>query len=173
MTIRDAAESDLPAIVQIFNATIPTRLATAVLRPVSVEERRPWFHEHTADHHPLRVAEIDGTIAGWLSLHGFMPRCAYRATAELSVYVHPDFRRRGVARELLEEAIARGPQLEINTLVGLILSHNAASLQLFARLGFERWGLLPRVACLDEIERDVVIVGRRVQGPRPLNPRRR
>ena len=46
--------------------------------------------------------------------------------------------------------------------MGKIYGHNEPSLRLFAAFGFERWGLLPRVAVLDGTERDVVIVGRRV-----------
>jgi phosphinothricin acetyltransferase len=164
MTIRDAAEADLPAIVAIFNATVPTRLSTAVLEPVTIEERLPWFREHTPDHHPLWVLEIDGRIAGWLSFHSFIARCAYRGTAEVSVYVHEEFRRRRVARTLLQQGIARSPALGLTALVGLIMGHNAASLQLFYQLGFQRWGLLPRVTRLDDIERDIVIVGRHIAG---------
>lgn len=165
MTIRDAAESDLPAIVEIFNAAVATRMATAVLEPVTVEERRPWYREHTADHHPLWVLEIDGAIAGWLSFHSFISRCAYRGTAEVSVHVRPEFRRRGVGRLLLEEGIARSPALELTALAGLIFGHNSASLRLFEQLGFTRWGLLPRVARLDGVERDIVIVGRHIAAP--------
>ena len=67
-----------------------------------------------------------------------------------------------MARTLLEEAIARAPALEITAMVGLIFAHNEPSLRLFGQLGFERWGLLPRVALLDGIERDLTIVGRHV-----------
>ena len=162
MTIRDAAEADLPAIVDIFNATVPTRMSTAVLQPVSVEDRRAWFREHSPERHPLWVAEIDGEIAGWLSFHSFITRCAYRGTVDVSVYMHEKFRRRGIARALLEEGIARSPSLGITALTGLILGHNTASLRLFEQLGFERWGLLPRVARLDGVERDIVIVGRHI-----------
>lgn len=108
------------------------------------------------------MCEIDGAVAGWLSFHSFITRCAYRGTVEISVYVDERFRRRGVARALLEQGIARSPQLEITALTGLILGHNGASLELFDRLGFERWGLLPRVARLDGVERDIVIVGRHI-----------
>jgi len=45
-------------------------------------------------------------------------------------------------------------------MIGLIFAHNEPSLRLFDRLGFERWGLLPRIARLDGIERDLAIVGR-------------
>jgi phosphinothricin acetyltransferase len=105
---------------------------------------------------------MDGHIAGWLSLQNFLPRCAYRGTAELSVYVDQRFRRRGVARALLEEAIRRASALEITALVGLIFAHNEPSLKLFERLGFQRWGLLPRIARLDGVERDLCILGRSV-----------
>ena len=162
MTIRDAVEADLPAIVDIFNATVPLRTSTAVLEPVAVEDRVEWFHEHSPDRHPLWVAELEGNIAGWLSIHSFISRCAYRGTVELSVYVHDRYRRRGVARALLEKAIAESPRLDITALVGLIMGHNTASLRLFEQFGFERWGLLPRVTRLDGIERDIVIVGRHI-----------
>jgi L-amino acid N-acyltransferase YncA len=32
-------------------------------------------------------------------------------------------------------------------------------LGLFGQLGFERWGLLPRVALLDGVQRDLTIMG--------------
>jgi phosphinothricin acetyltransferase len=162
MIIRDALEADLPAIVEIYNAAIRGRISTAQLDPVSVEERLPWFHEHSLESHPLWVAEIDGRIAGWLSFHSFITRCAYRGTAEISVYVSEKFRRLGIGRGLIEKAIAQAPHLEISALVGCIFGHNEPSLRLFERLGFERWGLLPRIAQVDGIERDLVIVGRHV-----------
>jgi L-amino acid N-acyltransferase YncA len=39
-------------------------------------------------------------------------------------------------------------------------------LRLFESLAFDRWALLPGVAELDGIERDLLIVGRRVSGVR-------
>ena len=162
ITIRDALESDLPVIIDIYNVTVPTRMVTAELEPTTVEARLPWFHEHAPDQYPFWVAEIDSRVIGWLDFKKFLPRCAYRGTAEISVYVDEKFRRRGVARRLLEEAIARASSLGINAMVGLIFAHNEPSLRLFDRLGFERWGLLPRVARLDGIERDLAIVGRNI-----------
>ena len=72
---------------------------------------------------------------------------------------------RGSGGFLLGEAIGRAPACGLRTLVGLIWAHNEPSLRLFGRFGFERWGHLPRVAVLDEEERDLVIVGRRVAAP--------
>jgi phosphinothricin acetyltransferase len=162
MKIRDARDNDLPAIIDIYNAAVATRLSTAQLEQVTVEERKNWIAEHSPDRHPFWVLEIDGQIAGWLTLKSFLPRCAYRGTAEVSVYVAEKSRRRGVARRLLEEAISRAPELGINALVGLIFAHNEPSLKLFEELDFKRWGLLPRIARLDENDRDLTILGRHV-----------
>jgi len=44
----------------------------------------------------------------------------------------------------------------------LHLCHNKPSLQLLKTLGFQHWGYLPKVAELDGIERDLVILGLRI-----------
>ncbi len=46
MTIRDADPADLPAIVAIYNAAIPGRLATADTEPISVASRAAWLAAH-------------------------------------------------------------------------------------------------------------------------------
>lgn len=162
MTIRDAVVGDLPSIVAIYNAAIPGRLATADTTEITVESRRGWFDEHQPRHRPLWVVEEGGALVGWLSFQSFYGRPAYRATAEVSVYVAPERQGRGIGRVLLERAVAEAPRLGLRTLVGFIFGHNAPSLRLFEGLGFERWALLPRVAELDGVERDLVIVGRRI-----------
>jgi phosphinothricin acetyltransferase len=57
------------------------------------------------------------------------------------------------------------PSLQIRTLLAFIFAHNGPSLRLFERAGFVRWGLLPRIAELDGIERDVTILGFREAEP--------
>jgi L-amino acid N-acyltransferase YncA/predicted O-methyltransferase YrrM len=160
MIIRDAVEADLPAIIEICNAAIATRIAAAQFGPVTIEERRNWLSEHSSERYPFWVAEFEGRVVGWLSFKAFLPRCAYSGTAEISVYVDQEFQRRGVARRLLEEAIVRMPSLGISAIVGLIFAHNQPSLKLFERLGFQRWGRLPGIAQLDGVERDLIVVGR-------------
>jgi L-amino acid N-acyltransferase YncA len=162
MVHRVANRSDLSQIVEIYNATIPTRMVTADTEPVSVESRARWFEKHTPAFRPLWVVEAEDQIAAWLSFSSFYGRPAYKKTAELSVYVRQSFRRRGLGAYLLEQAIAEAPALGMNTLMGFIFAHNEPSLCLFAEHGFSRWGELPRIAELDGVERDVLIVGRRV-----------
>ncbi|SRR5229473_3701643 len=159
---RIAERSDLPQIVEIYNSTIPSRLVTADTEPVSVQSRVRWFEEHSADFRPLWVVEADGHVVGWLSFSSFYGRTAYNKTAELSVYVDEAYRKRGLGSYFLTQGLAHAPSLKVDTLLGFIFGHNTPSLALFEKFGFERWGVLPKVAALDSIERDLVIVGRRV-----------
>ena len=160
--IRDAVESDLERIVEIYNAAIPSRLATADTAAVSVDSRRAWFHDRDRARHPLWVVEREGRVIGWLSFGKFYGRPAYAATAEVSIYVDPSVQRSGLATQLMERALERAGALGLTTFLGFVFAHNERSLALCRKFGFERWGHLPRIAVLDEVERDLVIVGRRL-----------
>ncbi len=159
---RPATLNDLPRIVEIYNATIASRQVTGDLDPISIESRLPWFHAHQPESRPLWVAEVEGRVIGWLSFSDFYGRPAYCKTAEISLYVDEPVRRCGWGSYLLGEAIAHAPALQINRLLAFIFGHNLSSLALFKKLGFESWGLLPGVASLDQVERDLIILGRKV-----------
>jgi phosphinothricin acetyltransferase len=160
--IRPAAETDLEAIVAIYNAAIPEGLATADTKVVAPESRRNWLVARDTSRYPLWVLERDAQVLGWLSLGPFYGRPAYEITAEVGVYVEPNARRSGVARALMSHAIEQAPALRLRTLLGFIFAHNQPSLELFSAFGFEPWGELSRVALLDGIEQSLVILGRRV-----------
>jgi len=162
MTIRNATEADLPTIVAIYNAAIPDRIATADLEPVSSESRLAWFQGRSPSKHPLWVIEAEGVVVGWLSFQPFYGRPAYHATAEISIYIASDYHRRGLGQQLLAQAIHKSPSLGIKTLLSLIFAHNQPSLKLFEKFNFQPWGHLPKIAELDGVECDLVIMGLRI-----------
>lgn len=163
MTIRHATEADLSKIVAIYNAAVPSRMATADLEPVSVESRMAWFNGRSPSKNPLWVIEVEGVVAGWLSFQPFYGRPAYHATAEISIYIAPEYHRCGLGKQLLTQAIKQSPALGFKNLVSFIFAHNHPSLKLFENFGFQRWGYLPKVAELDGVEHDLAIVGLRIQ----------
>jgi phosphinothricin acetyltransferase len=148
--------------VDIYNSTIPSRLVTADTEPVTPESRQRWFTEHAPESRPLWVVDDHGIVCGWVSFQSFYGRPAYQATAEISIYLHANYRRQGLDRFLLQRALDASPTLQIKTLLGFIFGHNIPSLALFERLGFQRWAHLPQIAELDGIARDLVILGKRL-----------
>lgn len=159
--IRTALESDLSAIVEIYNHAVATQIITADVEPVTVESRLAWFKSHS-EQYPLWVFEREGKIAGWFGLRMFYGRAAYRSTAEISLYIAPQFQRQGIGQALLTHAIEQSPKLGIHTLLAIAFAENAPSVALLKKFGFEQWGYLPQVARSWEVDRDVTILGRKV-----------
>ncbi|SDV51451.1 GNAT family N-acetyltransferase [Chitinasiproducens palmae] len=178
LRLRDATRADLDAIVAIYNETIASRQVTADLEPVSVASRIAWFEAHTPSRRPLWVVETSDArsgaepgaaphIVGWLSFSDFYGRPAYLATAEISIYLTERMRGAGLGRALLTRALQCAPTIGVTSALAFIFGHNEASLRLFEAFGFATWGHLPRVASLDGIERDLVILGRRLDATAP------
>ena len=165
---RLARPEDLPVIVDIYNSTVASREVTADTEPVSVESREGWFADHNPGRRPLWVIHADGqdadaaTVLGWMSYSNFYGRPAYSGTAELSIYIAEAWRGKGIGQYCLQQAIEFAPEIKVHTLLGFIFGHNEPSLGLFRKFGFDTWANLPRVANLDGIERDLIILGKRV-----------
>ena len=162
ITIRNATIDDLPIIIDIYNSTIPGRMVTADIQPVTVESRRKWFNDHSPEFRPLWVVEKEGEICAWVSFQSFYGRPAYNATAEVSIYIHQEFRGQKLGTFLIQKAIDECPKINIKTLLGFIFGHNEPSIKLFYGFGFEKWAHLPNVAELDGVERDLLILGKRI-----------
>ena len=159
---RNALPEDLPDIVDIYNSTIPGRRVTADTELVTVSDKLTWFNEHNPLKRPLLVVETGGVIIGWLSFQSFYGRAAYDATAEISIYLAPGERGKGIGKSLLKYALNHCHEYGIKNLVGYIFEHNMVSLKLYQESGFEDCGTLPGIAVLDGIERTLKIVGMRV-----------
>jgi phosphinothricin acetyltransferase len=101
-------------------------------------------------------------VVGWVSFQSFYGRPAYNATVEISIYIDASYRGKGFGKKMLEYSIATAPTLNIKTLIGFIFAHNEPSLRLFQTFGFQEWGNLPNIAVLDNQERGVKIMGKRI-----------
>jgi L-amino acid N-acyltransferase YncA len=164
LIVRDARKADLVKIVAIYNASIADRKSTGDLEPITVESRLEWFDRHTPAHRPLWVVEIDGDVVAWIGLGPFYTgRAAYEATAEVSMYVAPEYQRLGLGMILMRKMIEDCPRLGVTTLIGMIFDHNAASRGLCAKIGFEEMGHITEVAELDGIKRGLIVAGLRIR----------
>ena len=162
-SLRLAHHADLPVIVDIYNSTVASREVTADTEPVSVASREDWFAAHQKATRPLWVVQDEqGAVAGWMSFSSFYGRPAYDGTIEVSIYLAEAARGKGLGSWLLQQAMAISPSLGVKTILGFIFGHNQPSLGLFRKFGFTEWANLPRIAVLDEVERDLIILGLRL-----------
>lgn len=163
MKIKEATISDLPQIVSIYNESIPGRLSTADLEPQTVEDKKEWFLSFAKDDRPFWVGTNEqGEIIGWVCYKSFYGRCAYRGTVEVSIYVSYSHHGKGVAHELLKYAIEQAPANKIDHITAFVFSQNIASINLFRKFGFEKWGHLPKIAKLGDERCDLEIWGLKI-----------
>ncbi|MGI9582829.1 GNAT family N-acetyltransferase [Chryseobacterium sp. RRHN12] len=163
LKFRNAELTDLNKIVAIYNSTIASRMVTADMEEVSVDNKLKWFEEHNPQTRPLWVVEDEQDhVIGWVSFSSFHERAAYNGTVEVSIYLDESCRGKGFGKTILRYCIDNAEKFGVLNLVALIFLHNEPSLKLFRHFGFEDWGNLPNVAVLDGIERSLVILGRRI-----------
>ncbi len=159
--IRTAKIEDLPAIDRIYNQAVEKGFITAHTSPLSENERKEWFQNHSKNNYPVFVYEEEYNILGWASFSQYRPgREALSEVAELSFYVDFNYLGRGIGSKLLDYGLKKAPFLRKRILFAIIIEGNNASIRLLEKFGFERWGYLPEVIHLRSEKRGQVYMGK-------------
>jgi L-amino acid N-acyltransferase YncA len=156
IAIEDMRGGDWFDVRRIYEEGIATRNATFEISAPSWES---WDAGHLAE--PRLVARLNQGVVGWTALVPVSPRPVYRGVAEVSTYVSPEARGRGVGLALLSSMIERSEQAGIWTLQAGVFPENHASLALHLRCGFRTIGIRERIGRMDDGWRDVVLLERR------------
>jgi phosphinothricin acetyltransferase len=146
MEIRDAEESDIPAIAAIYNDAVAHTTAIWNDVPVDAANRAAWLADRRRAGYPVLVAVDTGQgVAGYASFGDFRPFDGYRHTVEHSVYVRRDRRGRGVGKALMAALIQRAREIGKHVMVAAIEAGNAGSIRLHEHLGFVPAGHMTQV----------------------------
>jgi L-amino acid N-acyltransferase YncA len=155
--IRAMTAGDWTAVEAIYEEGIATREAT-------FETSAPTWDEFASGRHrEHRFVAVDGgRVVGWAALSPTSSRACYAGVAEHSVYVTEDARGRGVGHALMNALLASADAGGIWTIQTSVFPENEASLALHERLGFRVVGRRERIAQLDGVWRDTILLERRV-----------
>jgi phosphinothricin acetyltransferase len=105
--------------------------------------------------------EDPGHLLGWTALAPVSSRKVYAGVAELTIYVAAEARGKGIGSALLERLVADSESNGIWTLQGSLFPENAGSRALHKAAGFREVGRRERIAQLDGVWRDTILVERR------------
>jgi len=103
----------------------------------------------------------DGAVAGWAALSPTSSRACYAGVVEHSVYVAERARGRGIGGALMKALLAGADADGLWTIQTSIFPENAASLALHESVGFRVVGRRERIAQLDGVWRDTLLLERR------------
>lgn len=157
MLIRKAEQKDLPELLGLYNYEVVNSVANLDLNPRSFEEWQIWFDHHNVENHPLYVVDLDGCVAGYVSLSSYREKEAFRSTVELSIYVSHDHRKLGIATALMEYIldVARADE-RTHAVISVISATNEPSCKLHEKFGFENCGVIKEVGMKFGVYQDIV-----------------
>lgn len=156
MEISIITETDWPAVRAIYLQGIATGQATFQTEAPSWED---WDRSHLR--HSRFLASVDGSVAGWAALSPVSSRCVYAGVAEVSVYVHEDYRGKGVGDLLMDTLIESSEAQGLWTLQSGIFPENEASIRLHEKHGFRKLGYREKVGKHENTWRDTILMERR------------
>jgi phosphinothricin acetyltransferase len=154
--VRTMITEDWLSVKSIYENGIKTGIATFETAAPSWEQ---WNDSHLKI--GRLVAVVDNKIAGWIALSPVSSRCVYGGVAEISVYVHEDYRKKGIGKKLLKDAISESEQNDIWTLQAGVFRENIGSIELHKKIGFRVIGFRERIGKIKGAWKDNVILERR------------
>lgn len=154
--IRPFIVSDFTEVKEIYQQGIDTKNAAF---ETTAPEWNTWDNKFIK--HPRLVAIADNAVAGCAALSQVSPRPVYSGVCEVSIYVHPKYREKGIGRQLLSDLIHESEENNIWTLQASIFPENAQSIHMHKRLGFREVGYREKIGKMDDRWRDTVLLERR------------
>jgi phosphinothricin acetyltransferase len=134
------AEAHGGAILEILNEAIVNSTALFDYRPRPPEAMAGWFKAKQSGRFPVVGALEGGELAGFASYGTFRAWPAYKYTVEHSVYVHRDYRGKGIGIALMRRLLDAAREQQYHVMVGGIDATNEASVRMHEKLGFVHAG---------------------------------
>jgi L-amino acid N-acyltransferase YncA/DNA-binding transcriptional ArsR family regulator len=156
VTVRPVTDDDMRAVLDIYAEGLATRNATFETEvPTSEAMRARWLPRLAW------VAERDGEVVGWTAVMPTSTRECYAGVGESAVYVAERAQGRGVGKALLNTQVNEADAAGMWTLQTSIFPENRASIALHHAAGYRTLAVRTRIARLDGVWRDTVLLERR------------
>ncbi|MGV3489499.1 MAG: arsinothricin resistance N-acetyltransferase ArsN1 family A [Tuberibacillus sp.] len=147
--VRKVEKKDLAAVLEIYNQGIEERIATLEEEPKTLDDIQSWFSHHQDRYVGLVAQNEVGNIAGWIALSPYNPREAYKGVGEISVYIHRDFRGKGIGQKLLEQLEKSAFENGFYKLVLFTFPFNSLGQGLYKKMGYRQVGVFMNQGILD------------------------
>lgn len=155
--IRTVTSKDWLDVKRIYEAGIETKMATFELK--APESFKEWFGQ--ANSNCSFVAYDDNQVLGWCKLMPVSQRNVYKGVGEVSIYVDPHAKGKGIGDLLLKYLIIASEEEGYWTLESKIFKENTASLSLHKKNGFRIVGVREKIAQLNGVWKDNMLLERR------------
>jgi len=142
---RNFKNTDWDQVQHIYKLGIDTGVATFEVSPPKT--LKEW-KEKILDELTF-VCEIDNVISGWVTLSKVSNRCVYEGVGEISIYIHPGYKRQKVGEQLYQHFEQCVRDAGYWTIQAQLFTENIASKSFFERQGFRQVGIRKKIGQLN------------------------
>jgi phosphinothricin acetyltransferase len=153
---RPMTYDDWEQVSAIYRQGIETGVATF---EIQVPSWKSWDAAHLKN--CRIVSEVENIVVGWAALSPVSSRKAYEGVAEVSIYISNDFKGKGIGSGLMKKLVDESEIAGFWTLQAGIFRENVISIKLHQDSGFRIVGYRERIAQLNGIWKDTVLLERR------------
>lgn len=155
--IREMLPADESVVLEIFRQGVEGGMATF---ETTVPGAEVWSMDFFNDCRWVLENE-NGDVVGWSALKLISKRECFKGVAEVSIYFDTNYQRKGLGSVLLKKMILDSENHGFWTLQANIFSENEASLHFHRKNDFRIVGVRKKLAKLNGIWKDVVMLERR------------
>lgn len=132
-------EKDLDEITEILNYYVINSTVTFHIKQLSADEMRekvfftkPYYKSF------LIKEENNAKILGYCAFTQWKIQEAYRNTAEINIFLRPEFTAKGIGSIAITYLEAEAKKTDIKTMIAGICTENLPSIKLFEKNGYEQ-----------------------------------
>lgn len=143
-TLRLVHTQDIPQILDIYRPFIENTTTSFETEVPSLESftQRVKSYSQAA---PWLVAVADQEVMGYAYATAHRSRGAYRWSQEVTVYIHPEHRKKGIARALYAKLLELLRVMGYKLALGIITLPNEPSVAFHSSMGFKHIGDMPDI----------------------------
>ncbi len=138
-------DQELDELVNLLKLVVDTGASIGFLPPLDVDTARAYWAEVMNPSTLLFIAIIDSTIVGTIQLHLCTKENGQHRAEIAKLMTHPAYRRKGIAKKLMESAEEKAKQLG-RSLIILDTREGDPSNILYKSLHYIEVGSIPRFA---------------------------
>ena len=137
MIVRDCEEADIDPVTQIYNHYI--KYTTITFEEVEINPTEMAVRiKNIQSLFPFLICDDKGVSVGYAYASKWKDRSAYRHTAEVTIYLHPDHLGKKFGQQLYAELFNQLQQKNVRVLLACIATPNPASAALHEKFGFKQ-----------------------------------
>ncbi|MGG4491121.1 N-acetyltransferase family protein [Metabacillus idriensis] len=150
-------EEDIDQLSDLLIKTVEGGASIGFLPPLNLSQAKEYWESVLKPHVIFLIAKVNHEIAGSVQLH-LCTKQNGRHRAEIAKLItHPSYRRKGIAKLLMQKAEERAKQ-EKRSLIVLDTREGDVSNQLYLSLGYTECGRIPYFAESAEGNLDTTVV---------------